>query len=79
MHNFFIILLILIGTTYSQCDTEEVEIWNVCYPIETTTMLYNTNDTFSEFPLEICSLINLLQLFCSFESVIRERFTIGLA
>ena len=60
MNKFSIILLlILVGITYSQCDIGEVEIWEACYPIETTTMLYNTDNTFGEFPIEICSLINL--------------------
>ena len=61
MNKFFIILIssIIWECLYSQCDIGEVEIWEVCYPIETTTILHNTDSTFGEFPIEICSLINL--------------------
>ena len=55
----FFLSLFFIGIIYPQCDTHEVEIWDTCYPIETTTVLHNTDNTFGEFPVEICSLINL--------------------
>ena len=43
MNKSFILALIFIETIYSQCDIGEVEIWNACYPIDTTTILNNTN------------------------------------
>ena len=52
-------VLMMCGFLYSQCNSWEVEIWESCYPIETTTILQNSPNTSGEFPVEICELVNL--------------------
>ena len=61
MNKFFIlsILLIISNFVYPQCDVGEVEIWDLCYSIEETTVLQNTDNTFGDFPVTICDLVNL--------------------
>ena len=41
------------------CDDGEIEFWDTCYSIESTIVLNNPNEFSTEFPIEICELINL--------------------
>ena len=59
MNKLLFLLSILVCFIYAQCDSDEVEIWDFCYSIEGTTMLYNTDNTSGDFPIAICELTNL--------------------
>ena len=61
MNNFLLAAFILTisSFTYSQCDAGEVELWEDCYPIESTTIVQNSDSTSGEIPDSICELINL--------------------
>ena len=52
-------ILIISSFSYSQCDEGEVELWDSCYPIDSTTVLQNSENTSGEIPAEICLLVNL--------------------
>ena len=52
-------ILIITEFAYSQCDAGEVEIWESCYPVETTTEVHNSDTTTGEIPEDICLLENL--------------------
>ena len=55
-----IILISFFNVMYSQnCLNDEVEIWDVCYSIESTTALQYLDNTYGEIPNQICELINL--------------------
>ena len=57
--NRVIIISFISAFMYGQCDEGEVELWQSCYPIETTTIVQNSDDTMGEIPEVICELINL--------------------
>ena len=44
---------------FSQCEDYEVELWGLCYSIETTTTIQFLDDTYGIIPDEICNLVNL--------------------
>ena len=52
-------IFIIITFAYSQCNEGEVEIWESCYVIETTTQVHNSDATTGEIPEDICLLENL--------------------
>ena len=56
--------LLLLTIISAQCNDWEVEIWELCYSIENTTVLHNSENTSGEFPIEICELVNLIISFC---------------
>ena len=57
--NRLIIFFSSISLIFSECDIDEVELWDICYPIETTIALQYLDNTYGEIPNEICELVNL--------------------
>ena len=53
------ILLVVNIMRAQDCNAEEVEIWGLCYSIETTTSLQYLDHTYGFIPEEICELVNL--------------------
>ena len=60
MINRILCIFFMGAFVWAQCDEGEVELWDVCYDISTTTSLnLNTSGLSGEIPPEIGDLINL--------------------
>ena len=66
MMNRILGIFLISSLVWSQCEDFEVELWDVCYDITTTTTLALSNNQLTgEIPSEIGQLTNLTELWLS--------------